>query len=658
MAHRLGGAGTLTTTDGGRTYRLVVNSILTASPGDYELQLIAQGAGVADLFGNPLEVGAGVSWTQLASAPWPGGAEPFLAPRRITPSNPFERSEFGRSVAASAQGDVLLAVGHSVLEPTSKAFVWRRDGDHFTEFSLAAVQDDRLSSRSGYGGSLAMSSDGGVLAIGRTRFSGDGIPFSGAVHVYRWDGDDYVESILTASDGRVAGLFGSALDVSGDGRTIVVGTRKGLGSLAEPDSVYVYRWDEDRQTYDESKLDVVGTASLGYGVAVSDDGRTIVASDPYDSVVGQYSGAAFVFFWDGEKYQLGSFLYPPGGAADDRFGESIDLSADGETIVVGAPYSDVWGNVDNGAAYLYRWDGARFREVQLTAFDGETRDRFGTAVSISGDGGLVLVGASAASFRGGSWTSRRAGAYVYQWDGLRYLESKLPNPGADAADYLAFEVAASDDGRTLLVSSPGLSIATQDGSGVFVYQAETIPPTAAFMPVDPNPRQTGVETIEIQFSEPVREFDVDDLVLDKSFDGVGNLIPASAKLSSDDGRTYTLSGLYGATLDEGDYRLAFADDAAVLDLAGNALVAEAVLSWTNSGGGTWPGDVDGDRDVDLADFNLLKAHFNTSHGPDEGDLNRDGKIDLADFSLLKAHFNTSDAAFGAAILAALAEEEI
>jgi len=51
-----------------------------------------------------------------------------------------------------------------------------------------------------------------------------------------------------------------------------------------------------------------------------------------------------------------------------------------------------------------------------------------------------------------------------------------------------------------------------------------------------------------------------------------------------------------------------------------------------------PGDADGDGDVDLADFGLLKQHFGTTSS--EGDFNGDGKVDLADFGILKAHFGT------------------
>ena len=55
-----------------------------------------------------------------------------------------------------------------------------------------------------------------------------------------------------------------------------------------------------------------------------------------------------------------------------------------------------------------------------------------------------------------------------------------------------------------------------------------------------------------------------------------------------------------------------------------------------------PGDVDGDRNVDIDDLLILIDHFwETSTAPNwnpNADINRDGKIDLDDLILLVDHF--------------------
>ncbi|NLF32192.1 MAG: hypothetical protein GX591_15055 [Planctomycetes bacterium] len=54
----------------------------------------------------------------------------------------------------------------------------------------------------------------------------------------------------------------------------------------------------------------------------------------------------------------------------------------------------------------------------------------------------------------------------------------------------------------------------------------------------------------------------------------------------------------------------------------------------------WPGDADGDGDVDLDDFTRLKNNFGLAAGAkwDQGDFDRDGDVDLDDFTRLKNNF--------------------
>ena len=55
-----------------------------------------------------------------------------------------------------------------------------------------------------------------------------------------------------------------------------------------------------------------------------------------------------------------------------------------------------------------------------------------------------------------------------------------------------------------------------------------------------------------------------------------------------------------------------------------------------------PGDLDGDRDVDLADLTQLLAHFGTTGAhPEDGESDSNGDVDLSDLTLLLANFGTN-----------------
>ena len=71
------------------------------------------------------------------------------------------------------------------------------------------------------------------------------------------------------------------------------------------------------------------------------------------------------------------------GEAYDRFSRSVSVS--GDLALIGVPYDDDVGR-SSGAAYVYRFDGSAWVEVQkLTASDGQESDDFGYSVSLDGD---------------------------------------------------------------------------------------------------------------------------------------------------------------------------------------------------------------------------------------------------------------------------------
>ena len=88
----------------------------------------------------------------------------------------------------------------------------------------------------------------------------------------------------------------------------------------------------------------------------------------------------------------GAKLTPPDSAACYQFGRSVAIS--GDTIVVGA--DDFF--VGPGSAYVFvkppgGWTNASSYDAKLTASDGGSNDRFGISVAISSNANTIAVGA-------------------------------------------------------------------------------------------------------------------------------------------------------------------------------------------------------------------------------------------------------------------------
>ena len=102
----------------------------------------------------------------------------------------------------------------------------------------------------------------------------------------------------------------------------------------------------------------------------------------------------------------------------DRFGRAVSIS--GDYAIIGAYHDDDHG-LKSGSAYIYHFDGVSWNQVQkIVPADVGLDDRFGTSVSISGD--VAIIGCVYDSDLG----SRSGSAYIYRNSTAGWvLESKI-----------------------------------------------------------------------------------------------------------------------------------------------------------------------------------------------------------------------------------------
>jgi hypothetical protein len=151
----------------------------------------------------------------------------------------------------------------------------------------------------------------------------------------------------------------------------------------------------------------------------------------------------------------------------DYFGYAISLSADGNTLAVGAPGDDSYtgGQVDDcdaatpvncaansGAVYLIRRDasGNWSQLAYLKASTPGADDWFGYAVALAGDGNTLAVGAPMQDF--GKVTDI-GGVYLFTRDPTSggWSQHSTQHPSLGLGDQAGRSVALSSDGRTLAV---------------------------------------------------------------------------------------------------------------------------------------------------------------------------------------------------------------
>lgn len=219
---------------------------------------------------------------------------------------------------------------------------------------------------------------------------------------------------LVQSKGQTGDAFGGAVVLSTDGSTLAVGALYAdVNGNADQGSVTVFtrsggKWAE------QGVLTIAGGANdwFGYSIAMSADGSTVAVGAVYATVDGNKAqGSASVFARSGGKWALQKTLTAADGTAGDLFGYSVSLSADGSTLAVGATGSDVNGTADQGTASVFTRDGGWTLQQVLTTAKPAAKANFGSSVALSADGNTLAVGGPNAGAGAASVFTRSNGAW-------------------------------------------------------------------------------------------------------------------------------------------------------------------------------------------------------------------------------------------------------
>jgi hypothetical protein len=342
---------------------------------------------------------------------------------------------------------------------------------------LDKVTDAQFVNLSHAGASVAFSADGSTLVVGAP---GDAYNRGYAYVFEKVSGVFERRARLSSSDGQVAALHGASVAVSADGSTVVVGApNHDCGGWSLNGLVYVYErpvsgWSDTTET--TSSLDCVSPYYHGgTSVAVSADGGIAAVGMP-----GENGACGLVAVlkrrtttWASSNYDRFN-LTASDRAGGDYLGTSVSISADGTTIIAGAPLADL-GGPDRGAVYVFAQPGitwASGTETKKLAQSGASdSDQLGTAVSISPDGATIAAGATGrASSTGMVFVFERP---VTGWTAAAGTETTTlvsPTAAGVLTPHFGGALSFSADGSTLAVAAPDDTVEGRAYQGsVFIY---------------------------------------------------------------------------------------------------------------------------------------------------------------------------------------------
>jgi hypothetical protein len=299
-------------------------------------------------------------------------------------------------------------------------------------------------------------------------------------------------------------LEGHGVALSGDGNTLAVGApyessgARGINGNQNDNSIYsagaVYVFVRRNNAWAQQayiKASNPGQSDkFGFVVSLSQDGNTLAVSSPGEASAAKgingdqndnsipEAGAVYLFTRTGTAWSQQAYIKASNtgeaGAGDqfsdgDRFGFSIGLSADGNTLAVGAIAEDSGARGVNGdqndnsqasagAVYVFTRNGANWsQQAYIKASNADAGDLFGYSVGLSADGNTLAASAfdedgSAREVNGVQDRGRRGAGAIYvltrtgaRWSQQAYLKAS----NAEPADSLGYAIAISHDGNTI-----------------------------------------------------------------------------------------------------------------------------------------------------------------------------------------------------------------
>ena len=240
-------------------------------------------------------------------------------------------------------------------------------------------------------------------------------------------------------------LFGWSLDLSGDGYTVIIGAIDNDGAAvgAQPAGharVYKNTFNEQFNSWSWGQVgaDIDGTfqdEEAGYSVAVTTNGNTVAVGSPNRNKTRVYDrNGQNDWVERGQGFNIYTSENP------QRAGHAVSLSGNGHIVAMGAPLArKVWvANISAGAG-MPMITGVPLLLPGTYA---------GGSLDLDETGNNLVIGAYQAN-------TNRGEVYVYQRSGNTWTQRGQTLQGMNNYDEFGFDVSISNDGNTIAVGSKG-----------------------------------------------------------------------------------------------------------------------------------------------------------------------------------------------------------
>lgn len=289
------------------------------------------------------------------------------------------------------------------------------------------------------GRAVSISSDGTRFVVSGSSILSDGNRV-GKFRVYEEVDNIWIQIGSDVSGNVISDGFGQDLSISADGTRIVVGIPFSNDNGENSGQVKVY--EELNNNWSQIGLEINGEQSfegIGGTVSISDYGHRIAFG--LRSRPDNFARLRVYEESNGVWNKLGNDI----SIEEPSYSASVAISGDGRRVIMG--YDD--NNLNKGSVRIFEEDNQNWLQIGGELEGENSEDLFGGALSISGDGKVIVVGAG--------WNSEiginSGHARIFKENENIWTQVGVDIDGDEADDFFGASVSVSSDGNRIAIGA-------------------------------------------------------------------------------------------------------------------------------------------------------------------------------------------------------------
>ncbi len=397
---------------------------------------------------------------------------------------------FGSNTAISFDGSIIAASGNvGGTGPGGTARVFQNVNGVWTLLGTDINGNN-------FGGlgctSISISADG--MTFAKTELSGGPVK----VYTYNLVTEIWNQKGLDITNNTAVGQFGYSIKLSSDGNTLAIGTPDSpIVPIAGVTQVFNY----NSGTWNQVGNDIVGvnpTEHSGRSIDLSSDGNIVAIMNDSSARVYQNNSGTWTL--------VGNEIPVIGAQSPDR---AVSLSADGSILAIGeADFTD--SLIQRGRVRVFRNDSGSWNQIGNAILGEVAYYRSGWSVNLSGDGNLLVIGEPGST--SGSTDAGRT--RIFQNENDSWIQIGNSIFGDDIENYSGRSVVISGDGTTLISGAPFNDDNGIDSGQIKVFSISSLLSTSEFERSEiilfPNPAKEQLN-IRLPDSELIKSINIYDI---------------------------------------------------------------------------------------------------------------------------------------------------